>query len=37
MEKQLEDAGVLDAIGHEHLYPTVRVAVDACATRGGGP
>jgi len=27
---------VLDAIGREHLYPTVRAAVDACASRGGG-
>jgi MFS superfamily sulfate permease-like transporter len=36
MEEQLEDAGVLEAIGHGHLYPTVRTAVDACASRGGG-
>jgi SulP family sulfate permease len=35
MEEQLEDAGVLEAIGREHLYPTVRAAVDACASRGG--
>jgi high affinity sulfate transporter 1 len=34
MEEQLEAAGVLDAIGREHLYPTVRTAVDACATPG---
>ena len=36
MEEQLEDAGVLDAIGREHLYPTVRAAVDAYASRSGG-
>ena len=29
MAEQLEDAGVLDAIGREHLYPTVRAAVEA--------
>jgi SulP family sulfate permease len=34
MEEQFEDAGVLEAIGREHLYPTVRAAVDACANRG---
>jgi high affinity sulfate transporter 1 len=34
MEEQLDDAGVLDAIGPEHLYPTVRAAVDAYASRG---
>jgi len=33
MEQQLEDAGVLDAIGAEHLYPTVRAAVEACSGR----
>lgn len=32
MEQELEDAGVLDAIGREHLYPTVRAAVDAYAS-----
>jgi high affinity sulfate transporter 1 len=36
MEEQLETAGVLDAIGREHLYPTVRAAVRACAGRGAG-
>jgi high affinity sulfate transporter 1 len=36
MEQQFEEAGVLDAIGHGHLYPTVRAAVDACASRDGG-
>jgi MFS superfamily sulfate permease-like transporter len=36
MEEQLEDAGVLEAIGHGNLYPTVRAAVDAYASRGGG-
>jgi hypothetical protein len=34
MEQQLEDAGVLDLIGRGHLYPTVRAAVDAYASRG---
>ena len=29
MEGQLEDAGVLEAIGRSHLYPTVHAAVDA--------
>jgi len=29
MEAQLESAGVLDVIGPDHLYPTVRAAVDA--------
>jgi hypothetical protein len=36
MEEELEDAAVLDAIGPGHLYPTVRTAVEACASRGGG-
>jgi hypothetical protein len=36
MEQELEDAGVLDAVGRAHLYPTVRAAVDACAGIGGG-
>jgi high affinity sulfate transporter 1 len=36
MEEQFGDAGVLDAIGHGHLYPTVRAAVDACARRDDG-
>jgi len=36
MEEQLEAAGVLDAIGRRHLYPTVRAAVDAYAPPGGG-
>ena len=35
MEEQFEDAGVLDAIGRGHLYPTVRAAVDAFTSRGG--
>jgi MFS superfamily sulfate permease-like transporter len=34
MEEQLKDAGVLDVIGPEHLYPTVRAAVEACESRG---
>ncbi len=34
MEEQLEDAGVLDVIGREHLYPTVRAAVDAFESYG---
>ena len=29
MEAELKDAGVLDAVGREHLYPTVRAAVEA--------
>jgi MFS superfamily sulfate permease-like transporter len=36
MEEQFETAGVLDEIGHGHLYPTVRAAVDACANRVNG-
>jgi SulP family sulfate permease len=36
MEERLEEAGVLDVIGRERLYPTVRAAVDACGVRGGG-
>jgi high affinity sulfate transporter 1 len=36
MEEQLDDAGVLDAIGPDHLYPTVRAAVDAYTDPGGG-
>jgi sulfate permease, SulP family len=36
MEEQLDDAGVLDEIGREHLYPTVRAAVEAYAGRDGG-
>jgi high affinity sulfate transporter 1 len=31
MQDQLEAAGVLDAIGRERFYPSVRAAVDACA------
>jgi len=30
MEEELEDAGALEAIGREHLYPTVHAAVEAC-------
>jgi high affinity sulfate transporter 1 len=36
MEKQLEDAGVLDEIGRGHLYPTVGAAVEAYEIPGGG-
>ncbi len=36
MEQQLEDSGVLDVIGRERLYPTVRAAVDACAGHDRG-
>jgi SulP family sulfate permease len=36
IEEQLDDAGVLDAIGREHPYPTVRAAVDAYTNRCGG-
>jgi MFS superfamily sulfate permease-like transporter len=31
MEEEFEDAGVVEAIGRDHFYPTVRAAVDACA------
>jgi high affinity sulfate transporter 1 len=34
--EQLADGGVLDVIGQDRLYPTVRAAVDAYASRGGG-
>jgi high affinity sulfate transporter 1 len=37
LEEQLADGGVLEAIGAEHLYPTVRAAVDGYASRDGGP
>jgi sulfate permease, SulP family len=36
MEGQFEDAGVLDAIGRSHLYPTVHAAVDAYTSQDGG-
>jgi high affinity sulfate transporter 1 len=36
MEEQLRAGGVLDVIPREHVYPTVRAAVDAYATPGGG-
>jgi len=36
MEEQFEDAGVMDAIGRGHLYPTVRAAVEASETPDGG-
>jgi len=36
MEEQLQAGGVLDVIPREHVYPTVRAAVDAYATPGGG-
>jgi SulP family sulfate permease len=36
MEEQLENAGVLDAIGRSHLYPTVRAAVEAYTSLDGG-
>jgi hypothetical protein len=29
MAEQLEAGGVLDVVDREHLYPTVRAAVDA--------
>ena len=31
MQDQLQVAGVLDVIGRDRLYPSVRAAVDACA------
>jgi high affinity sulfate transporter 1 len=36
LEERFDEAGVLDAIGRERLYPTVRAAVDACTRRSGG-
>jgi MFS superfamily sulfate permease-like transporter len=33
---QLEVAGVVDAVGRDRFYPTVRAAVDACASPGQG-
>ncbi len=36
MEEQFDDAGVLDVLGREHLYPTVHAAVDAYTSRDGG-
>jgi MFS superfamily sulfate permease-like transporter len=36
MEEQLQAGGVLDVIPREHVYPTVRAAVDAYSTPGGG-
>lgn len=35
MESQFEDAGALRVIGSEHLYPTIRAAVDAYVREGG--
>jgi MFS superfamily sulfate permease-like transporter len=35
MEQQFDDAGVLDAVGRSHLYPTVHAAVDAYTSRNG--
>jgi MFS superfamily sulfate permease-like transporter len=32
MEEQLQVAGVLDVIGRDRLYPSVRAAVDACSS-----
>jgi len=34
MEAEWEDAGVVEAIGRDHFYSTVRAAVDACAATG---
>jgi hypothetical protein len=37
MRHELRDAGVLDLVGEDHLYPTVRAAVQAAsATPGSG-
>jgi hypothetical protein len=33
--RQLDEAGVTDAIGAEHFHPTVRAAVAACAEDRG--
>jgi sulfate permease, SulP family len=35
IEGRLEDAGVLDVIGRERRYPTVRAAVDAFGSPNG--
>jgi MFS superfamily sulfate permease-like transporter len=34
MEQSFELAGVTDAIGREHFYPSVRAAVEACVDDG---
>ena len=34
MEQSFELAGVTDAIGREHFYPSVRAAVEACIDDG---
>ena len=34
MEEQFEAAGVVELVGPGHLYPTVRVAVEACESQG---
>jgi hypothetical protein len=31
MRQALREAGVLDLVGEDHLYPTVRAAVDAAS------
>lgn len=36
MREEFAAAGLIDAIGPEHLYPTVSAAVDALAARDGG-
>jgi MFS superfamily sulfate permease-like transporter len=33
MEHHLDQAGVLDLVGEEHLYPTVRAAVQSAPTQ----
>jgi sulfate permease, SulP family len=36
MVRNLDDAGFLDRIGHDRVYPTVRAAVEACPGPGPG-
>ena len=34
MVRHLDDAGLLDRIGHDHVFPTVHAAVEACPGQG---
>jgi SulP family sulfate permease len=36
MQRELEDAGLLDSIGERHVFPTVRAAVDAAGPEREG-
>jgi sulfate permease, SulP family len=35
MRQALRDAGILDLVGEDHVYPTVRAAVEAASSQGG--